>query len=73
MIEICNTSMQFLYIPFKSSNGLVEIGLRPKEVAVIPNSYTSIILNSLVRRRQVKIRQVEEFSAIEAKLNKKGR
>lgn len=73
MIEICNTSMQFLYIPFKTPNGMEEIGLRPKEVAVIPSSYTSIILKSLIRRRQVKVRQVEEFSAIEAKLNKKGK
>ena len=69
MIEICNTSMQFLYIPFKSSNGIVEIGLRPKEVAIVPSSYSSVILKALIRRRQVKVRQIEEFRP---KLNKKG-
>lgn len=73
MIEICNTSMQFLYIPLKTSNGILEIGLRPKEVAVIQVPFTSKILSSFVRRRHVKVKQIEEFSAIEAKLNKKGR
>jgi hypothetical protein len=52
---IQNTSLQGLTVPFQTPNGLWEIYLRPKESISVPDSYKSIVLDNLLRRRMLKV------------------
>jgi hypothetical protein len=58
MRQITNTTMQLIFIPFVTKNGLIEMGLRPKKTVIIPDDYSSVILNNLIKRRQIKIKEI---------------
>lgn len=52
---IKNTSLQAFNIPFNTKKGMVEIYLRPKQELEVPDTYKSIVLDNLIRRRMIKV------------------
>jgi hypothetical protein len=58
MKEVSNTTFQFIFIPFKTPYGIVEVSIGPKNTVLVPDTYISKILDTLVRRRQVRVKQV---------------
>lgn len=58
MKVIQNTTLQGFNIPFNTPNGIVDIYLRPKKAVVVPLSYSSQILNTLIKRKQIRVTKV---------------
>jgi hypothetical protein len=58
MIEITNTTFQFLFIPFKTPFGVVDVSIGPKRTISLPETYSSKILQTLIKRRQVRVKRV---------------
>lgn len=52
---IQNTTSQSFNIPFNTPKGIVDIYLRAKTSIEIPNSYFSVVLNNLIKRKLVKV------------------
>jgi hypothetical protein len=52
---IQNTSLQGFNVPFQTPSGLWEIYLRPKASISVPDSYKSIVLDNLLKRRMLKV------------------
>jgi hypothetical protein len=59
MIEVTNTSFQYLFIPFKSPFGIVDISIGPKRTVNLPDNYSSKILDTLIKRRQVRVKRIK--------------
>jgi len=53
---IQNTTSQSFAIPFTTPKGIIDFYLRAKNSITVPNSYTSIVLDNLVKRNLVKIK-----------------
>lgn len=58
MKVIQNTTLQGFNIPFNTPTGIVDIYLRPKKAVVVPLSYSSQILNTLIKRKQIRVTKV---------------
>ena len=52
---IQNTSLQGHNIPLNTPDGPIEVYLRPKRTVEVPESYSSKILENLIRRRILKV------------------
>lgn len=52
---IKNTTLQSFNIPFNTPEGIKDYYLRSKSSLTLPNSYTSVVLDNLVRRKLVKV------------------
>jgi hypothetical protein len=66
-----NTSLQGFYVPFNTPQGVVDIYLRPGRGIEIPDSYQSMILDNFVKRRMVKVTNVDPKTiTIKAKYSK---
>lgn len=59
MRSVKNTSLQGFYIPFNTPNGVKEVYLRPGRSIEIPDSHHSVILDNFVKRRMVKVTNVD--------------
>lgn len=55
MRTVQNTTLQGFNIPFKTPTGLFEVYLRPKSIIAVPDTYQSSILETLIKRRMVKV------------------
>jgi hypothetical protein len=55
MKSIRNTTLQGFTVPFKTPNGLKEVFVRPKTTIEVPDSYTSVVLDNLVKRRMFRV------------------
>ena len=58
MKVIQNTTLQGFNIPFNTPTGIVDIYLRPKKAVVVPLSYSSQILNTLIKRKQIRVTKI---------------
>lgn len=58
MLKIQNTALQGFNIPFETPNGVKYIYIGPKSVLKVPSSYSSIVLNNLVRRKIIRVTKV---------------
>lgn len=58
MLNIQNTALQGFNIPFETPNGVKYIYIGPKSVLKVPSSYSSIVLNNLVRRKIIRVTKV---------------
>jgi hypothetical protein len=52
---IQNTSLQGHRVPFATPTGPFEIFFRPKRAIMVPDSYTSKILENLIHRRILRV------------------
>lgn len=57
---IQNTTLQGLGIPFLTPTGIWNAYLKPKDSILVPDSYQSVVLDTLLRRRMVKATKVVE-------------
>lgn len=62
MKSIRNTTLQGFTVPFKTPQGLQEVFIRPKTTIEVPDSYTSIVLDNLVKRRMFKLSILSEVT-----------
>jgi len=58
MLKIQNTALQGFNIPFETPNGVKYIYINPKSILTLPSSYSSIVLNNLVRRKIIRVTKV---------------
>lgn len=56
---IQNTSLQGFNLPFNTSNGLFELYLHPRNSIVVPDDYVSKVVDTLIRRRMIKVTKIE--------------
>jgi hypothetical protein len=59
MRSIQNTTLQGFNIPFSTPRGLFELYLRPRSTIIVPDTYSSKILENLIKRRMVKVTRVK--------------
>ena len=57
---IQNTTLQGFNIPFNTPQGPWDFYLRPNQTVSIPESYSSIILDNLIKRRMVRVTKIED-------------
>lgn len=62
MKSIRNTTLQGFTIPFKTPEGLKEVFVRPRITIEVPDSYTSTVLDNLVKRRMFKLSILSEVT-----------
>lgn len=58
MLKIQNTALQGFNIPFETPNGVKYIYIKPKGILSLPISYSSIVLENLVRRKIFRVTRV---------------
>jgi len=58
MLKIQNTALQGFNIPFETPTGVKYAYIGPKSTLVLPSSYSSNVLNNLVRRKIVRVTRV---------------
>lgn len=58
MLNIQNTALQGFNIPFETPTGVKYVYIGPKSTLVLPSSYSSNVLNNLVRRKIVRVTRV---------------
>jgi hypothetical protein len=74
MKKIKNLSLQTISITFFDKGKEVNFSLKPKKEIQVPNSYSSIIVNNLIKRRILSCKVVEEPKiVIEAPQSKKSK
>lgn len=56
---IQNTSLQGFNLPFNTPNGIFELYLFPRKSIIVPDTYTSKVVDTLIRRRMVKVTKIE--------------
>lgn len=56
---IQNTSLQGFNLPFNTSTGLYELYLRPKSSVIVPDDYISKVVDTLIRRRMIKVTRID--------------
>lgn len=59
MRSVKNTTLQGFNIPFNTNSGLVEVYLRPKSTIVVPDDYSSKIVDNLIKRRMVRVTRIK--------------
>jgi hypothetical protein len=62
MKSIRNTTLQGFTVPFKTPKGLQEVFIKPKTTIEVPDSYTSTVLDNLVKRRMFKLSILSEVT-----------
>lgn len=63
MKVIRNTTLQAFNVPFKTPKGLQEVYVKPRQTIEVPDSYTSIVLDNLIKRRMFKMSVIQEVAA----------
>lgn len=62
MKSIRNTTLQGFIVPFKTPEGLKEVLIKPRTTIQVPNSYTSTVLDNLIKRRMFKLSILPEVT-----------
>lgn len=62
MKVIRNTTLQAFSVPFKTPKGLQEVYVRPRQTIEVPDSYTSVVLDNLIKRRMFKMSVIQEVA-----------
>jgi hypothetical protein len=58
MLSVTNTSLQGFNVPFNTGKTVVEFYIPPKKTIKVPDSYTSIVLDNLLKRKMVRVLKV---------------
>lgn len=55
MLSVTNTSLQGFNVPFYDGKTIVEFYIQPKKTIRVPDFYTSVVLENLIKRKMVRV------------------